>query len=83
MAPRTRGESSSTGNVDGGCRVDTAVHRAVVAPLSPVSAAAPAVAAAAVEEIRLEFKRGTIGVSVTWPVSAAANCGAWLREVLR
>ena len=37
---------------------------------SPTPAPAPAVAA--VEEIRLEFKRGTLGVSVTWPVFA--NC---------
>ena len=35
------------------------------------------------ETITLEFKRGTLGVSVTWPVSAAADCAAWLREVLR
>ena len=40
-------------------------------------------AAAAVEDIHLEFKRGTLAVSVTWPVSAAADCAAWLREVLR
>ena len=35
------------------------------------------------EMITLDFKRGTLGVSVTWPVSAAADCAAWLREVLR
>ena len=52
-------------------------------PLPPPSAPAPAVAAVAVEEIRLEFKHGAIGVSVTWPASAAADCAAWLREVLR
>ena len=43
----------------------------------------PTPTAAAVADIRLEFKRGTLGVSVTWPVSAAADCAAWLREVLR
>ncbi|WP_307695681.1 IS66-like element accessory protein TnpA [Variovorax boronicumulans] len=46
----------------------------------PLPAPAPAVAP---EGIRLEFKRGAIGVSVTWPISAAADCAAWLREVLR
>jgi len=51
-------------------------------PPSP-SVPTPAVAAVAAEEIRLEFKRGALGVSVTWPVSAAADCAAWLREVLR
>ncbi|MFS2204085.1 transposase [Variovorax sp. Varisp36] len=43
---------------------------------SPASAVAP-------EGIRLEFKRRAIGVSVTWPISAAADCAVWLREVLR
>ncbi|MCY1224036.1 Transposase [compost metagenome] len=47
---------------------------------SPPPAPAPAVAP---EGIRLEFKRGAIGVNVTWPISAAADCAAWLREVLR
>ncbi|AMM25189.1 IS66-like element accessory protein TnpA [Variovorax sp. PAMC 28711] len=53
-------------------------------PSSPPSASAPAVVSAvAAEAIHLEFKRGVLGVSVTWPVSAAADCAAWLREVLR
>jgi transposase len=47
----------------------------------PPSAPAPEVAGSG--DIRLEFKRGVLGVSVTWPVSAAADCAAWLREVLR
>jgi transposase len=47
----------------------------------PPSAPAPEVAGSG--DIRLEFKRGALGVSVTWPVSAAADCAAWLREVLR
>lgn len=51
--------------------------------LSLPSAPAPADAAVTTEEIRLEFKRGALGVSVIWPVSAAAECAAWLREVLR
>jgi transposase len=53
--------------------------------LTPRSAPAPAskVAAVAAEAIHLEFKRGALDVSVTWPVSAATDCAAWLREVLR
>ncbi len=47
----------------------------------PLSAPAPEVAGSG--DIRLEFKRGALGVSVTWPVSAATDCAAWLREVLR
>ena len=50
-------------------------------PSAPRSTSAPAVTDA--EDIRLKFKRGTLGVSVTWPGSAAADCAAWLREVLR
>lgn len=46
------------------------------APASPVDAVVD-------EKIRLEFKRGALAVSVTWPLSAAADCAAWLREVLR
>lgn len=54
-------------------------------PAPPTSAPAPAVASVAVaaDAIHLEFKRGALGVSVTWPVSAAGDCAAWLREVLR
>ncbi|MEJ7686699.1 MAG: transposase [Variovorax sp.] len=50
-------------------------------PSGPPPAAAPVTVAA--QAIHLEFKRGALGVSVTWPVSAAADCAAWLREVLR
>jgi transposase len=36
-----------------------------------------------VDDIRIELHRGTTTVKVTWPLSAAAECGAWLRELLR
>jgi len=45
----------------------------------PCALAAPVHA----EKIQLELKRGTLAVSVAWPISAAADCAAWLREVLR
>lgn len=35
------------------------------------------------ESIRLELKRGASTVSVSWPVSAAAQCADFLREWLR
>ena len=50
-------------------------------PPTPVQPARPPVPTS--ETIKLEFKRGAVSVSVTWPVSAAADCAAWLREVLR
>ena len=52
------------------------------APQSAASAPSCAVPAPA-EEIRMEFKRGGLRVSVSWPLSAAADSAAWLRELLR
>ena len=34
-------------------------------------------------DIRIELQRSGISVSVTWPVSAAAECASWMREVLK
>lgn len=44
------------------------------ASLSPV--------AVTVEPIRLELRRGASSVILQWPASAAAECGAWLRDWL-
>ena len=38
---------------------------------------------AATPEIRMELRRGTSSVTVTWPSELAGDCGAWLREWLR
>jgi transposase len=47
--------------------------------------AAPAISAtsATSAEIRIELSRKGTAVTVSWPISAALECGAWLREVLR
>ena len=34
-------------------------------------------------DIRIELQRSGVSVSVSWPVSAAAECATWMREVLR
>ena len=34
-------------------------------------------------EIHIELRRGAASVSVTWPVAAAAECAAWMRELLK
>jgi len=34
-------------------------------------------------DIRLEVRRGSMTVVVTWPGGLAAECGTWLRELLR
>ena len=38
---------------------------------------------AAAEPIRIELHRAGVAVSVVWPVSAAGECAAWMRELLR
>lgn len=34
-------------------------------------------------DIRMELKRGALGVSIAWPICEASECAAWLRELLR
>lgn len=48
-------------------------------PLALRAAAAPMPA----DEIRIELQRGATAVKVAWPSTAAADCAAWLRELLR
>ena len=54
------------------------VELSLPAPSSPrAEIAAPS------ESIRIELKRGALGVNVLWPLSASGDCAAWLRELLR
>ena len=41
----------------------------------PTKNAAPA--------IRIELRRGATAITVSWPTEAAADCAAWMRELLR
>jgi transposase len=34
-------------------------------------------------DIRIELRRGTVSVAVSWPLSAAEQCAAWLTQWLR
>jgi transposase len=34
-------------------------------------------------DIQIQLRRGTTTTTITWPVSAAADFGAWMRELLR
>ena len=34
-------------------------------------------------DIRIELRRGATALTIRWPVSAGAECAAWLRELLR
>jgi len=49
----------------------------------PATVAANPQAVSAASDIRVEVRRGTLQVSVSWPQSAGADCAAWLRELLR
>jgi transposase len=40
-------------------------------------------AAKPASEIRVELRRGATTISATWPAEAAAECAAWMRELLR
>jgi transposase len=33
--------------------------------------------------VRIELRRGATSITMTWPVDAAADCAAWMRELLR
>ncbi|RUP25416.1 MAG: IS66 family insertion sequence hypothetical protein [Curvibacter sp.] len=54
----------------------------VKAAFVPVSLPAPE-APAQMADIRIELQRGATAVTVTWPASAASECAAWMRELLR
>ena len=49
----------------------------------PAPSTPKAVVAVPSESVRIELKRGSLGVNVLWPLSAAGDCAAWLRELLR
>ena len=52
------------------------------APTSFVPVQLPPVQTAPAD-IRVELRRGPVAISVSWPSSAAAECAAWMRELLR
>jgi transposase-like protein len=34
-------------------------------------------------DIRIELRRGSTQINVSWPTGAAAECATWMRELLR
>ena len=64
------------GDGRGAPRVD-----ATFVPVAVNSVAAPA-APVADSDIRIELRRGGTAIAIRWPVSAGADCAAWLREWL-
>lgn len=56
------------------------------APASPPAFMAlqlPAPTPGSCGDIRIELRRGATAISMTWPTDAAAECAAWMRELLR
>jgi len=53
---------------------------APVASFIPVALPAPA---AVPQDIRMELRRGATTMTIVWPGAAAAECAAWMRELLR
>lgn len=73
-------ERSSSG---GGIQLATAgIAARAPAPTTFVPLALPP-AAPAPADIRIELRRGATAISVSWPSSAAPECAAWMRELLR
>lgn len=72
---RARGAAAATAD-------DAGAHLKFIAlPLPAASSTSEPVPAPA--DIRLEIRRGAVVVNVSWPLTAAGPCAAWLREVLR
>jgi transposase len=34
-------------------------------------------------DIQIELRRGAAAMKITWPITAATECAAWMRELLR
>jgi transposase len=60
-----------------GCAADQrpTVFVPLALPAQPPMATTP--------DIRIELRRGATSIAVTWPTAAAAQCAAWMRELLR
>ena len=62
-----------------------AASPAPVLTFIPLVIASPTAQPLVVEtrELRIELCRGALVATVTWPMSAAAECAAWMRELRR
>jgi transposase len=64
----------------GGGALVKAANSAVPTAFVPVQL--PPVETAPVD-IRIELRRGPTAINVSWPCTAASQCAAWMRELLR
>lgn len=72
---------------NGGGAIELASRGEVSGVAQPAPAfvplALPAPSATASADIRIELRRGSTAVTLSWPSSAAAECAGWMRELLR
>ena len=76
LARRWVREAERGGGVALARAANSALPAAFVAVQLPPAETAPAY-------IRIELSRGTTTINVNWPCSAASQCAAWMRELLR
>ena len=69
-------EAERRGGVALAGAANSAVRATFVAVQLPPAETAPA-------DIRIELRRGTTAITVSWPCTAASQCAAWMRELLR
>jgi transposase len=69
-------EAERRGGVALARAANSALPAAFVAVQLPPAETVPA-------DIRIELSRGTTTINVSWPCSAASQCAAWMRELLR
>jgi transposase-like protein len=74
-------ERADRGEAGCGSQIAPRTHSEPIPGFVPLSLSLPTPAAQ--PDIRIEVKRAGTAISVTWPSSAAAECAAWLRELLR
>lgn len=55
----------------------------VTQPVGFIALPMPQATAPTLEPIRIELRRGSTTIAVTWPATAADACAAWMRELLR
>ena len=59
-----------------------AKHAASLPQFVPVTLTSTA-STPAPADIQIELRRGATALKITWPVASAADCAAWMRELLR
>jgi transposase len=82
LARERAGADLSPSRPVGGPVKSAVIARSSSPQFVPVSLGAM-VGAASPVDIQIELRRGATAMKITWPISAAADCAAWMRELLR